>query len=61
MWFFMDNIISFEEWLNMNDWENPSNGNYDKPILQILSQSNGNIYIKYKLRWLPFFNRPDGN
>lgn len=59
--FFMDNIISFEEWLNMKNWENPSNKSFEiETILEILSRHNGQQELKQRLRWLPFLNRKDG-
>ena len=59
--FFMENIITFEDWLRMKNWINPSNLNItENSILEILNQPNGSDFLKSQLRWLPFVNREDG-
>ena len=59
--FFMENIITFEEWLTMKNWINPNNKKIeDKTILEILNEPNGINFLKSKFRWLPFLNRIDG-
>ncbi|WP_369049348.1 hypothetical protein [Tenacibaculum sp. UWU-22] len=59
--FFMDNILTFEEWLNVKNWENPSNENINsESILEILQKDGGVYELKRRLRWLPFLNRQDG-
>jgi len=59
--FFMDNIISFDEWLNMKSWENPSNESFEsETILELLNKDKGIQEFKQRLRWLPFINRQDG-
>ncbi len=60
--FFMEYIITFEEWVQMKNWINPSNQNIkEESILEILNQSNGTEILKSQLRWFPFINREDGN
>ena len=60
--FFMEFIITFEEWLQMQNWVNPSNPNIkEDTILQILSHPNGSAFLKNQLRWFPFLNRDDGH
>lgn len=59
--FFMDYIISFEEWLQMNNWENPNSEATEQTILKILNMPNGIELLKQKLRWIPYLNRIDGN
>jgi hypothetical protein len=59
--FFMDNIISFEEWLSMKCWQNPLNESFEsETILELLNKDNGIQELKQILRWLPFINRQDG-
>lgn len=59
--FFMEYIISYEEWLNMSNWETPYDiGAKSESILEILKKNNGVVELKTKLRWLPFINRQDG-
>lgn len=59
--FFMENIIDFEDWLSMKNWENPSARNENsETILEILNKENGIKELKIRLRWLPFLNRQDG-
>jgi hypothetical protein len=59
--FFMDFIISFEDWLQMKNWRNPANPNISEDtILEILNQQNGLGLLKNQLRWLSFLNREDG-
>jgi hypothetical protein len=59
--FFMENIITFEDWLRMKNWINPSNLNIiENSILEILNQPNGSDILKNQLRWFPFLNREDG-
>lgn len=59
--FFMENIITFEDWLRMKNWINPSNLNItENSILEILNQPNGSDFLKSQLRWLTFVNREDG-
>ncbi|MBO6533487.1 MAG: hypothetical protein JJ885_07955 [Muricauda sp.] len=59
--FFMDYVITFEEWLNLKNWENPFGSNQNsETILEILKKPNGEDELKQKLRWFPFVNRSDG-
>ena len=56
--FFMEHIITFEEWLNMSNWENPNSADqHSQTILEILWKENGVAYLKSTLRWLPFLNQ----
>jgi hypothetical protein len=60
--FFMENIITFDDWLKMPNWYTPHLENAEeKTILEILKEPNGHYILKNKLRWIPFLNRPDGN
>ncbi len=60
--FFMEFIISFEEWISMPNWINPANPSIiEESILLTLNQPNGLKYLKSRLRWLPYINRVDGN
>jgi hypothetical protein len=55
--FFMEFIITFEEWLNMSNWENPnSNEIKSETILEIIKKDNGVNILKNRLRWLPFLS-----
>ena len=59
--FFMENIITFEEWLSMKNWENPVLSDLkSETILDIIEKVNGVSELKNKLRWLPFINRQEG-
>lgn len=59
--FFMDNVITFDEWINIKNWENPLGGNdTSETILEILKKPYGLEELKQKLRWVPFLNRQDG-
>jgi hypothetical protein len=59
--FFMEHIISFEEWLTIRNWTNPTNSNIsEETILEILNKPNGSNILKSQLRWFPFVNREDG-
>jgi hypothetical protein len=60
--FFMENIIAFEDWIEMSNWWNPhAHDGDEKSILKILEEPNGLSLLKSKLRWLPFLNRTDGH
>jgi len=60
--FFMENLITFEDWLGMENWWRPTSNDQDEPIiLSVLEEPNGINLLKSKLRWLPFLNRSDGN
>lgn len=58
--FFIKNNISFEEWLKMGDWFNPSSNFYEKTIESILENPEGIEKLKQRLRWLPFLERQEG-
>jgi hypothetical protein len=56
--FFMEHIITFEEWINMNNWENPSSSEkISEKILDVLNKNEGVSILKNQLRWLPFLNQ----
>lgn len=56
--FFMEHIISFEDWLSMSNWENPNSlDKNSETILEILKNDNGINILKSRLRWLPFVSR----
>ena len=56
--FFMEHIITLEEWLKMNNWETPNIFEKEsETILEILKKTNGINLIKNRLRWLPFLNQ----
>lgn len=58
--FFMEYVISFEEWLVMENWEYPiKNEGQADSIIDII-ENEGINKLKEKLRWLPFINRQDG-
>lgn len=62
--FFGKYLITFENWLTMNNWSNPYSTNSEElsiNILELLKKENGVIYLKNNLRWMPFLNRADGN
>jgi hypothetical protein len=64
--FFMDNIIDFEKWLSIKNWERPwiindeSEAN-NKSIIEILNQPFGERYLKNRLPWFPYLDRPEGS
>jgi hypothetical protein len=58
--FFMENVICFEEWIEMKNWFNPSSNYYEESILEILEKSDGKELLKQKIRWLPFLERREG-
>ena len=59
--FFMENMISFEDWLRMSNWWRPHLEEADeKPILKIIEEPNGLELLKFKIRWLPFLSPPEG-
>ncbi|WP_149244336.1 hypothetical protein [Dyadobacter sp. 32] len=59
--FFMENVITFDEWIKMKNWVNPSNSSLtDETILEIIEKPNGVATLKSKLRWFPFLHRSDG-
>lgn len=59
--FYMENIVTFEEWINSKNWWQPNIRDSDeKTILNILDEPNGMNKLKIKLRWLPFLTRPEG-
>ena len=56
--FFMENIITFEQWLDVRNWENPNIPNENTTtILELLSMPNGINLLKERLRWLDFINQ----
>ncbi|MBK7667958.1 MAG: hypothetical protein IPJ32_11840 [Sphingobacteriaceae bacterium] len=58
--FFIENKISFEEWINAKNWQRPwSNELPDSPktILEILSYQYGHNYLKTILIEMPYFQR----
>jgi hypothetical protein len=59
--FFMEYIITFDEWLEMKTWQNPIQVDEEgETILEILKMPNGSSLLKEKLRWIPFIDRKDG-
>ena len=59
--FFMEYVITFEEWLEMKAWQNPIQVNEEGgSILEILKMPNGSSLLKEKLRWIPFIDRKEG-
>ncbi len=59
--FFMENIITFEQWLNMTNWENPASTNSkSESIIEILKRVDGLNELKTKCRWIVFVNRKEG-
>ncbi|EKT4552040.1 hypothetical protein [Flavobacterium psychrophilum] len=58
--FFKENVICFEEWIEMKNWINPSSNYYEESILEMLEKSDGKELLKEKIRWLPFLERREG-
>jgi hypothetical protein len=61
--FFMEYITTFEDWIQMKNWDNPNliaTDNNQESIVQILKKPNGISRLKERFRWLPFLSRPDG-
>lgn len=59
--FFMEHFITFSEWLEMKNWQNPRlKDENDQTILELLKMSDGLSVLKEKLRWLPFIDRQEG-
>jgi len=58
--FFLENAISFEQWLRMPNWWQPhlKEAN-EKTILEILNDSDGLDNLKFKIKDLPFLTRPE--
>ena len=61
--FYMEFIITFDDWLQMPNWENPNLNESvvnQESIVEILKVPNGINLLKNKFRWLPFLIRPEG-
>jgi hypothetical protein len=62
----MDNIIDFEKWLSIKNWERPWIDNNeseadDKSIIEILNQPFGERYLKNRFKSFPYLDRPEGS